>query len=77
MSNNTVIDFAARIINILSSAKTHEVDLETLLSWIGWDPKAAGWDGDVKISRALNLTCDKHVRDGVVTYSLKPEHRDV
>lgn len=75
MTNNTVLDIATRIVDILSTSKTPEIDLPTLLTWIGWDAKAAGSRGDVILARALNLTCDKHDRGGRITYSLKAEHR--
>ena len=76
MKKNSVLDIAARIVDVLSVSKTPSVTPSTLLAWIEYDAKAAGIDGDRKVGRAINLTCDMAVSfDGEVRYSLKDEHR--
>jgi hypothetical protein len=76
-NQNSVLGIAARIVETLSRTKTPFVSLETLQSWIEWDAKAAGPTGDLKLGRALNLTCDVIPQsDGAVLFALKAEHRE-
>lgn len=75
MTQNTVLSYAAQIVDILSMSKTPEVTMSTLLAWIGCDPFKLSDDEDRKLARAINLTCEVTVRGEQTFYSLREDMR--